>query len=46
MLKSLLEGIKLKHPCDNEGLGICIGFHENGRKCVETEMKNITQSAI
>jgi len=26
MLKTLLEGIKIKHPCDNEGLDIFISF--------------------
>jgi len=32
MLKSLLEGIKVNHPCDNEGLHNFISFHVNRKK--------------
>lgn len=46
MLKSLLEGIKVKHPCDNEGIDTFIGLHANKRKSVRTQETNTTQAAI
>jgi hypothetical protein len=46
MLKSLLEGIKVEHPRDYEGLDIFIGFHVNKRKSVGTRETNTTQVAI
>jgi hypothetical protein len=46
MLKSLLEGIKVKHPHGNEGLDIFIGYHTNKRKSAEARETNTTQAAI
>jgi hypothetical protein len=46
MLKSLLEGIKVKHPCDNKGLDILSVFHVNKRNFEETRKTGTTQAAI
>ena len=46
MLKQLLEGIKVNHPCDNEGLHIFISFHVNRKKSTGTREASTTQAAI
>jgi hypothetical protein len=45
-LKSLLEGIKVKQPHDNEELENFIGFHINKRKSVETRETSTTHIGL